>query len=172
MNEEPKPTDADELFDDNVPSADANIRRDYEAALGGCMLAFNQLDNLLSKILRTILVRVGRQDMVNECVNKADFSQRTRVLDLLKQSTEGAGIADVSVTDLRSVAGERNMLAHAHFQQNPFSGEYWLVNRKGETDQYYTAARIDAAALQMGKAWMALRHAEAFYDFVDIPIDP
>jgi hypothetical protein len=64
---------------------------------------------------------------------QTDYSQRDRYLGLLKHSTEGAGIADVSVADLRSVAGERNILAHAHFEQNSFRGEYCLVNRKDET---------------------------------------
>ena len=98
-------------------------------------------------------------------MSRANFSQRVRVLDLLKHTTEGTGIADVSIADLRGVAEERNMLAYAHFEQNPFSGEYWLVNGKGKTVQQYTAARIDSVASRIAKVWMTLRHAEAFYDF-------
>jgi len=164
MSEEPKLNDADDFFDGNVPWADADIRHRYEAALGACMLAFNQLDNLLGKVLKTILVRIRRQDLEDECVSRANFSQRVRVLDLLKHTTEGTGIADVSIADLRGVAEERNMLAHAHFEQNPFSGEYWLVG-KGKTVQQYTAARIDSVASRIAKVWMTLHHAEAFYDF-------
>jgi hypothetical protein len=159
--------DADAFFDDDVPSADVNIQRGYEAALGRCMLAFNQLDNLLGKILKTVLARLGRTDMEDDCVNKANFDQRARFLDILKQSTEGAGIIGIPIADLRSVAGERNLLAHAHFEQNPFDGSYWLVNRKGQTEQHYTAERIDGVAHRIQKVWTALRYAEAFYDFAD-----
>lgn len=107
--------------------------------------------------------------MEDECVNQADFSQRVRFLDILKQSTEGAGINDVRIDDLRSVAGERNVLAHVHFEQNPYDGSYWLINRAGRTVQHYTAERIDGVANRIQKVWMALRHAEAVYDFADVP---
>jgi hypothetical protein len=76
MTEELTLSDADFLFDahgdDNEPWADEKIRADYEAALGRCMLAFNQLDNLLGNIIRTILTRLGRADMQIDAVDKAD----------------------------------------------------------------------------------------------------
>jgi hypothetical protein len=170
MSEERQGIDADNFFDDNVPWADAEIRRGYEAALGGCMLAFNQLDNLLGEVLKTVLVRLGREDMVDNCVRTADFNQRVRVLDLLKHTTERAGITNINVADLRSVAGARNLLAHAHFEQNPFSGEYWLVNRKGETKGHYTSEQIDGVSSRITKEWMKLRYAETFYVFIDNPL--
>jgi hypothetical protein len=160
-------SDEDDFFDDNIPWADAAIRQGYDAALGRCMLGFNQLDNLLGKILKTILVRLDREDLVDDCVHRADFAQRVRILDLLKHTTEGDGLVNVSVTDLRSVAGERNILAHAHFAQNPFSGEYWLVNRKDKIEQHYSAERIDGVASRISGAWTALRHADTYYTFID-----
>lgn len=86
---------ADDFFDDDVPWADAGIRRRYEAALGAYILAFNQLDNLLGKILRTILVRLGRPELISELVDNAMFKQRVSTFDLLKLSVEGNAIAGI-----------------------------------------------------------------------------
>jgi hypothetical protein len=118
------PDDADDFFDDDVPFADAAIRLNYEAALGAFILAFNQLDNLLGKLLRITLTSLDRTDLIIASVNNASFAARVSLLDILKHSIEGRAIADVPVDQLRSVAGERNILAHAHFEENPFSGEY------------------------------------------------
>jgi len=161
-----------QFFDEDIPWADATVRRDYEAALGRCIRHFNQLDNLLGDILKTVLQRLGRSDMVEEYVYRADFSQRVRVLDLLRHSTEGQGIARVSVNDLRSVAGERNLLSHAHFEENPSSSEYRLVNRKGRTEQDYTAERIDGVTRRISEAWSALRYVETYYAFADVSLLP
>ena len=162
--------DGNQFFDEDISWADATVRRDYEAALGRCILHFNQLDNLLGDILKTVLLRLGRSDMVEECVYRADFSLRVRALDLLRHSTEGQGIARVPVNDLRSVAGERNLLSHAHFAENPFSSEYRLVNRKGRTEQDYTAERIDGVGRRILEAWRALRYAESYYAFADVSL--
>jgi hypothetical protein len=93
------------------------------------------------------------------------FAERVRVFDLLKLSVEGAALVDVSVGELRNMAKQRNILAHAHFEQNPFSGEYCLINRKEETEQIYSPDRIDNVVKQITKVWMTLRHVEACYDF-------
>jgi hypothetical protein len=165
MGAEQAADNGDRFFDDDIPWADASIRRDYEAALGRCMLVFNQLDNLLGEVLKTILLKLGRPEMIEGCVLTADFAQRVRVLDLLKHSTEGLCVVNAPVDALRSVAGERNLLAHAHFEQNPFSGEYRLVNRKGGAEQHYAAERIDGVTRRISEVWKTLRYAEAYYEF-------
>ncbi len=170
MIETPNTTEAEELFDDDVPLAGAEIRVAYEAALGRYILLFNQMDNLLGKVLRTVLKRIGREDLISDFVDKADFSQRVRALDLLKCSAEGASIAAISPDNLRCISGERNILAHAHFEQNPFSGEYWLVNKKEGAHQNYTSARIEASADRIMEVCNALRSMEARFIFINTPI--
>src|SRR5271169_91526 len=61
------------LSDDDVPWASPEIQQNYEAALGRFMLAFNRLDNILGEILSTVLTRLGRDDIINDCVYR-DFS--------------------------------------------------------------------------------------------------
>lgn len=162
----------DNFFDDDVPWADASIRRDYEAALGAFILAFNQLDNLLGKILRITLTNLGRADLIGSNVNNAPFTRRVFLLDILKQSTEGAPIIGVSIDQLLSVAGERNILAHAHFEQNPFDGGYSLVGNKDQVVQEYSAERINQASENVSRVWRALRYVEARFDFADVSITP
>lgn len=153
--------------EDGVPWASPDIQRNYEAALGRFILAFNQLDNYLGEIIETVLKRLGRDDLVGPCVREADFGLRLRFLDLLKHSAEGFGITDVPIADMKSIAGERNILAHGHFDQNPHDGTYRLVGRGKGQPPYYSADRINGLVAQTRKAWSALRHAEAVYVFSD-----
>jgi hypothetical protein len=88
--------------------------------------------------------------------------------DLLKDSTEGVGVSNVPIPLLRSVAGQRNLLAHAHFDQNPYGDEYDLIDRKDKKVQLHSAETIDSLVRQINAGWQALRGAEAYYDFCDL----
>jgi hypothetical protein len=65
------------------------------------------------------------------------------------------------------VCRERNKLAHGHFDQNPFSGDYQIVHKNIRKE--YSVERLDVLTEQANMAWMALRYAEAFYTFTDVP---
>jgi hypothetical protein len=166
-----EPRDPDSFFDEeDLPMADENIRLNYEAALGGCMLAFNQLDNLLGEVISTILMRLGREDMVKSSL-KDGFRNKVRLLDLLKTSKEGGGLVNIAIKDFYDVSGERNTLAHAHFDQNPYQGDYILINSSGDETQHYTSEQILRVAANIRKVWNSLRYAEAYYAFIDYSVD-
>ncbi len=154
--------------EDDMPWASPEVQANYEAALGRFLLAFNQLDNLLGEVTTTVLTRLGRADLVKACVEDADFATRLRFLDLLKHSTEGQGIASVPIADMKGIGGERNILTHGHFDQNPYDGSYRLVGRGKGQPPYYSADRIDGLKTKAMEAWSALRHAEAFYQFSEV----
>jgi hypothetical protein len=97
--------------EDDVPWASPEIRQEYEAALGRFILAFNELDNLLTEIIQRTLGRLDRGDLVKAC-KQQNFALKLLTLDLLKSSREGAAIADVPIPQMKQVAGERNTLAH------------------------------------------------------------
>ena len=172
MNEEQNIGDGNDFFDDDTPWADASIRKEYEAALGSCILAFNQIDNILGKIIKGILAQIDRKDLFSECVNKANFAQRVTYLDLLRHSAGGECASNIHIDKLRSISGERNLLAHAHFEQNPFDGSYDLVNRKDSVDQCYTSERINNLTIQMMEVWHELRYAETYHMFRDVTVVP
>jgi hypothetical protein len=51
------------------------------------------------------------------------------VVELLRYSKEGEGLKYIPVPELRQIAGERNNLAHGHFDQNPYDGTYDVVTK-------------------------------------------
>lgn len=152
--------------EDDVPWASPEIRQEYEAALGRFILAFNELDNLLTEIIETTLERLDRNDLVKVC-KQQNFALKLLTLDLLKSSREGAAIADVPIPLMKQVAGERNTLAHGHFDQNPFDGSYDIVVKNIRAS--YSAERLDGLTVMADKALQALRHASAVYDFSEPP---
>lgn len=152
--------------DDDVPWASPEIRQQYEAALGRFILAFNELDNLLTEIIEITLERLDRHDLVKACIQQ-NFALKLLTLDLLKSSREGKAIADVPIPLMKQIAGERNTLAHGHFDQNPFDGSYDIVVKNVRAS--YSAERLDGLTEKADKALQVLQHASAVYDFSDPP---
>jgi hypothetical protein len=158
-----EPTEDDE---DDTPWASPEIQEAYEVALGRFLLAFNRLDILLSEVIGTMLRALKRDDLVVRCTH-SDFAFKLLVLDLLKTSTEGKVLADVSIDLMKQVAGERNVLAHGHFDQNPFDGTYAIVTTKISAE--YPVARLDDLTIKANTAWDALRYVGGYYAFSDAP---
>jgi hypothetical protein len=148
------------------PSAPITRRRWEDACW-----PFNQLDNILGSILKTVLIRLERHDLVEACITNADFNKRVLVLDLLKHCTEGTGLIRVPTGPLRVIAGQRNLLAHAHFDDDRgMSDDYRLIDRKAKLAQKYSAERIARFVLQIREATQSIQSAEAYYQFCDAPI--
>ena len=138
-------------------------RASYEVALGRFILAFNDVDDLVTKLIRLVLWKLGRDDLFGRCVEK-DFAHKLFVLDLLKSSTEGAGVAGAPVELLKTLAGERNLLAHGYFDENPIDGSYEIMGKKGKAG-HYPVERLNGLVEQARQARQALRSCEAFYHF-------
>lgn len=105
--------------DDDTPWASPEIQEAYEAALGRFLLVFNRIDNLLSECLGRMLVALKRNDLVKRCT-RTDFAFKLLVLDLLKSSTQGKVLEKVPIDLMKQLSRDRNILAHGHFDQNPF----------------------------------------------------
>lgn len=144
---------------DDTPWASPEIQNGYEAALGRFLLAFNRLDNIISEVISTMLHALKRDDLVVRCTHK-DFAFKLLVLDLLKTSTEGKVLADVPIDLMKQVAGERNVLAHGHFDQNPFDGTYEVVTARVRTE--YPVSRLDDLTSKADVAWDLLRYVDAY----------
>jgi hypothetical protein len=157
-------TDDQDDDDYDPPFASPEIQKSYEAALGRFIVAFNQMDNLLTRVVEMVLKKLGRGDLIDARWN---FSQKLLVPDLLKWSPEGHVLRDVSTEDMRQIAGERNHLAHGFFDQNPFSGEYDIVGGK-KTRGKYSVERLDGLTAKVNKVWQELRGPETYYAFADV----
>jgi hypothetical protein len=148
--------------DDDIPWASPEIQINYEVALGRFMLAFNRLDNMLSKIIRRVLHELNRDDLAKERLFR-DFGPRLVALDMLKCSTEGDRLKRISIDDMRTLGEKRNHLAHGHFDQNPHDGTYTIETRRTARD--YTPEQIDDLTAKANEAWGALHQAEVAYHF-------
>ncbi len=155
----------DGFDDDDVPLASPEIQIVYEAASGRFMLAFNRLDNLLTELIETVLLRLNRPDLMKASTS-CDFWSKLLVAELLKYSTEGGSLTNIPITAMREVITHRNKVAHGHFDQNPFSGEYDIVEK--EALATYSAKDLNQQTENATKAWDLLRYAEAFYGFSDV----
>jgi hypothetical protein len=160
-------SDADEDYED-IPFASPEIRQAYEAALGRFMLAFNEIDNRVTKLIDTVLTRLARTDLIELCINQT-FFQKLIILDLLGQSNEGDGIlnSDISLESMRDLARDRNRLAHGHFDQNPFDGSYEVVSPKKNVAANYPVEKLDQLTAEAEAVITALRYGEAFYSLAD-----
>lgn len=129
--------------DDETPVADQAIQIAYEAALGDFLVRFNRLENLVGDVLQKAFERLGRPDLHRK--NDA-LSDKLHTLELV-------GLAfptmhKPNVAGLASLNGQRNTLAHGHFDQNPFSGEYMVVGKKGPVNLPLSTIREAAAKVQ------------------------
>ena len=155
VNDEPE-------FED--PSADPDIQTAYEAALGRFILTFNRLDSLATEVICTVLKRLGRRDLEDACTTR-DFWLKLLSLDLLKSSHEGGGLKNVPVDLIREVAKFRNKVAHGHFDQNPFSGEYDIIVK--DKRHAFSTDDIESFTTKAENASTALGYSQAVYEFDD-----
>jgi hypothetical protein len=76
-----QPMEPEELeFYDDSNWASPEIQSGYEAALGRFMLAFNQVDNLLTKVIKAVLIQAGRADLIQPCTGR-DFWLKLLTVD-------------------------------------------------------------------------------------------
>jgi hypothetical protein len=157
--------DDDISWDDDVPSADPAIRTEYEAALGRFILAFNEADYRLSQVIAAELSQRGHPDLAL-AASKGTFAQRLEKLELLVSATKNPQLSALPVAKLRSLNGDRNNLAHGHFDQNPYDGSYHLILAAKNRD--YPISRILALADELAQIVDSLRTTEILYDFEDL----
>jgi hypothetical protein len=101
------------------PWADPAIQQDYQAALGEFLVKFNRLENLIGDLILHSLTKLGRPDLYRP---EAQLSSKLHTLELV-----GLALPNMhkpTMKAIRDLLGERNTLAHGHFDQNPYSGEY------------------------------------------------
>lgn len=132
-------------FDDDGPTewADPAIRRDYEAALGRLILAHNEVDRNLTVLIQKCLTELGNPPGTKLMTN-GSFADRLAALAML-QLLPSLHLGGIDVTALKNLNGDRNVVAHGHFEQNPYAGDYVLIRAK-QTFKSYSAERLDKIA--------------------------
>lgn len=151
-------------FDDE-PSADPQIQKDYEAALGAFLVVFNRIENTVSDIIGLVLSKAGRGDTLKS-LNGDHFSRKLTTLDLLSLVYPKSMLSKALLEELRYLGGERNNMAHGHFDRNPFDGSYKIVTDRKTLS--VPIAKIIKLTQRAEKVCDELRGSLAFFLFDDL----
>jgi hypothetical protein len=153
--------DIDDI-DEGITWADPTIRTDYEAALGRFILAFNEADYRLSQVIKAELSERGDPNL-GETAAKGGFAERLEKLEILMSSAKNSQLLTIPIAQLKSLNGDRNNLAHGHFDQNPYDGSYKLILRAKVRD--YPLSRILALTQKLTQIIEVLNATEIQYAF-------
>lgn len=151
--------------EDDLPSADPNIRLEYESFLGSILVQFNAIDVILSDIIHMALQRAKRPEILS-WIGDDMYARKVTTLALLQVGIPDCGDPELIET-LRRLGAERNKLAHGHFDQNPFDGSYSVVAlRRGERVSASMPVEKMADLLDQARAVMQrLRQIETRFVF-------
>lgn len=159
-------SDHDDWDDDDdgpIEWADPKIRADYEAALGRLILAHNVVDRQVTELIECCLKRMGNPVQLAKLTNGL-FAQRLDNLAMLKAMPMDLQLKYLDVDELKELNRLRNIVAHGHFEQNPFMGDYELItNKKRHAD--FSVERMDEITARLDKQAGWFSPNVAFYDF-------
>lgn len=151
----------DRFWQDDIPWADPQIQLDYEAALGRFLVRFNRVENAVDNLITMALEKLNRTDVEIS----GQFLQRVERLELVMLAFPSW--PSVPKDQIKSLAGSRNELAHGHFDQNPYQGDYEIVSRK--KSRPWSPSQIESLGDKADEIWHALRNIEACFYFEEIP---
>lgn len=121
----------------NEPWADQSIRPAYELALGRFLVLFNEMDDRISVLIALALNNRSQGHLLKRAAIDPPIGQRTLHLELLSGPGALHNLAPADFDEMRALAKERNVVAHGHFDQNPFDGSFQLSGR-GNVVKYDT----------------------------------
>lgn len=157
---------APEQQEDDVPFADPRIQEDYERALGRFLVAFNRIEGCVSDIIIEAMKRLGREMDIERALDKSFARRLDYMVDRLKELPEFPIVQNnfVRVGDVRELSKTRNSLAHGHFDQNPFSGEYEIVNRDTVAERW-SPETIEPEIRKANELWDHLDYVRLYLEF-------
>jgi hypothetical protein len=160
-------------WDDYIeePIADPAIRADYQDALGRFIMAHNEVDFWMRGILSKAVKMLAFDGSLNGLA-MGDFAQRATNLAVLMKVAPHLALGGVGNNRLAELNGVRNVLAHGHFDQDPYEGTYEIVRQrhkslKAERLKNLNAETINTQAEELEKI---AGHMSAVFDFIDHPV--
>lgn len=149
-----------DFYPDDEPLADPSVRLNYQAALGKFIVTFNELDDLVTKLVGyacQVIKRPRPQNIGRNFGSKVDLLDVFGGMDLLK-------LSDAPIGELRAIAVMRNILAHGYVDQSSFS-EAFVVKPGDTTGKVMKAETIQAWSDRAMRALERLKYSEAIYWF-------
>lgn len=150
--------------DEDIPEADPAIRKDYEAALGRLILAHNDVDRHLTRLIECCLRKLGNPPELTR-LKSGMFAQRLENLRMLNAISSALNLHHVEFDELFNLNRQRNIVAHGHFEQHPYMGDYVLITNK-QTHKDYSTDRLDEIRERLDKQVHRLGPLVDFYDFI------
>jgi hypothetical protein len=101
-----------------------------------------------------------------------DFNQRATNIELIMKVVPDIALGQVGHGRFRELNRLRNIVAHAHFDQDRYEGDFKLVRRKHRSHKIEQFADINAKSVNDAAAELEgiAKHMEAVHDFFDIRI--
>lgn len=121
--------------------ADPEIKKANEQTLGAFILAHNEVDYYLTRILDILTLRLRSDGSLSKFC-RGTFAQRLNYLELLL-ATDVANL-DINFDILYQINRKRNIVAHGHYDENPFDGSYTIIESKNARDGRPTNFSINA----------------------------
>jgi hypothetical protein len=153
------------------PIADPAIREAYQNALGRFMVAHNEVDFWMSGILEKAVKALDPDGGLNGLA-LGDFSARATKLALLMKTAPHLALGGVGIGRLHELNGTRNILAHSHFDQDPWDGTYEIVKARHRnlTEKRLNNLNADTINAQAKELEEIAAHMSAVFDFIDHPV--
>lgn len=160
-----------EIPDFDEPIADPAIREGYQSALGRFMMAHNEVDFWMTGILAKAVKMLDPNGTLDGLA-LGDFATRATNLALLMKVAPHLSLGGVGNGRLHELNGTRNILAHSHFDQDPWDGTYEIVKARHRSLtekrlKNLNANNIDAQAKELQEI---AAHMSAVFDFIDHPV--
>ena len=165
------PPDDFDYPDFDEPIADPAIREGYRAALGRFIMAHNEVDFWMTGILGKAVTMLAPDGSLQKLA-MGDFASRVTNIALLMKTAPHLALGNVGNGRLHELNGTRNILAHSHFDQDPWDGTYEIVKSRHRT---LTETRLrnftsETINLQAQALEDIARHMSAVFSFIDHPV--
>jgi len=156
---------------DFEPIADPAIRAGYREALGRFIMAHNEVDFWMTGILSKA-VRMLAPDGSLANLALGDFATRATNLQLLMHTAPHLALGNVGDGRLHELNGTRNVLAHSHFDQDPWDGTFEIVKARHRTLTEKRLNNLNAESINKGAKELEriASHMSAVFDFIDHPV--
>ncbi|MCK0197516.1 hypothetical protein MWN34_11375 [Ancylobacter sp. 6x-1] len=112
--------------DDEPPPDDPRGRRDFEAALGTFLVAFNRIEALICDLIVSALGQLGRDDLAERCCRQ-DLARQLDDLELIGLAVPGMN--PLPLAEIRALVETRARLTQGGFAERPFDGAAYIRDR-------------------------------------------
>lgn len=157
--------------DFDEPIADPAIRAGYREALGRFIMAHNEVDFWMTGILsKAVKMLAPDGSLANLALG--DFATRATNLALLMHTAPHLALGNVGNGRLHELNGTRNVLAHSHFDQDPWDGTFEIVKARHRslTEKRLNNLNADSINKDAEELEQIASHMSAVFDFIDHPV--